>query len=224
MKKYDVIIIGAGIAGCGLAYNLKKFGYEGSVLIIDKENIGRHANNYKNTFEEVIKEYNLPYYHKFKGIKLGLYDKVYFSLNINFYFIDYKEVCCNLCKNSNAEFKKETALNLKDNILITNNSIYKYHYLIDCSGSNSFIKKLFNKTLPFRYWIGNIRILKNKINLDKKYFYHMFSNENFFEDFYPLLQTLPTPYKQDHLQLVRRKYLFVMLHFYRNELQTDDTT
>lgn len=186
MEKYDVIIIGAGIAGCGLAYNLKKFGYKGSVLIIDKKEIGGYVNNYRNTFEEVIKEYDLPYYHKFKGIKMGAYDKVYFSLDIDFYFIDYKRACSKLYKHSDAEFKKETALNLKDNILTTNDFTYKYDYLIDCSGSNLFIKKLFNKTLPFRYWIGNVKILDNKVKLSTKYFYYFFSNENFFEDFYPL--------------------------------------
>jgi flavin-dependent dehydrogenase len=40
MEHYDVIIVGAGIAGSGLAYNLNREGYKGSVLVIDKDGAG----------------------------------------------------------------------------------------------------------------------------------------------------------------------------------------
>lgn len=185
MEKYDVIIIGAGIAGCGLAYNLKKIGYKGSVLIIEKNCSGSNR-GYRNTFKEIIKEYNLPFYHKFKGIKFGIDNKVFFTLDVDFYFIDYHKGCKSLYENSDAIFKKEAGLKLSGNQIVTSKNIYEFKYLIDCSGSNSFIKKLFNKTLSLRYWIGNVKILNNKVKLSNNYFYHMFSNKNFLEDFYPL--------------------------------------
>jgi flavin-dependent dehydrogenase len=40
MKKYNVVIIGAGPAGSFLAYKLGKHGY--SVLILEKENFPRY--------------------------------------------------------------------------------------------------------------------------------------------------------------------------------------
>ena len=114
MEKYDVIIVGAGIAGCGLAYNLKRFNYGGKVLLIDKDEPGANAAyGYRNTTEEIVKEYDLPYEHVYKGMKVGVADKTYFTLQKKFYFIDYKKTCKNFIKNSQTEFRKEKAINLK---------------------------------------------------------------------------------------------------------------
>jgi flavin-dependent dehydrogenase len=186
MEYYDIVIIGAGIAGCGLAYNLNKECPEKKVLIIDKEEVGTNAAyGYRNTTEDVIKEYNLPYEHIYKGIKIGIKDKTIFTLNRKFYFIDYKKACKYLLKNSNVKFKKETAIKLGKNILLTNQNKYYFKILVDCSGNNFFARKQKNKKDSFRFWMGKTRILKNKLK-DTDYFYFQFNNSGYFEDLYPM--------------------------------------
>jgi len=186
MEKYDIIIVGAGIAGCGLAYNLKRSGYKGSVLIIDKEGIGNNDGyGSRITYKEIVKEYNLSFEHIYKGIKIGTTDKTHFILKKKFYFIDYKKSCKKLLNNSNSEFQQEEAVKLNDKILKTNKEEYNFKILIDCSGPHFFAKKLYKQKIPFRYWVGKTRILKNKLK-DKNYFYYQFSNSGYFEDLYPL--------------------------------------
>ncbi len=186
MQNYDLIIVGAGIAGCGLAYNLKRMGYKGSVLIIDKEEVGANAGyGYRNTSENIVKEYNLPYEHIYKGVKVGLFDKTYFTLNRKFYFIDYKKACKHLLKNSYAEFKKEKAIKQNKNILETDKNKYGFKVLADCSGHYFFAKRLHNQQLPFRYWVGKTKVLKNRLK-DTNHHYSQFNDSGYFEDIYPL--------------------------------------
>lgn len=198
MEHYDTIIVGAGIAGAGLAYNLKRDGYKGSVLVIDKEGAGGNAAyGYKNTFKEVIDEYNLSYYHKYKGMRLGaLNDNLnhngekYISLDKDFYLLDYKETCEKLLGRSETEIRKEVALGIKDKILFTNYSKYKYDHIVDCSGPNFFLKKILRLPLPMRYWVGKVmqidkQYLKEKIDY-QNYFYYIVDEKDYLEDFYPL--------------------------------------
>lgn len=184
MEYYDVIIVGAGIAGCGLAYNLKRIGYKGTVLVIDKEGVGANASFiYRNTFKETIKEYHIPYEHKFNGIRIGEYERP-IQLDINLFSVIYPKVCKHLLENSGAVFKKDQAINIKSDIIYTAKSIYKFKYLIDCSGSSFFLRKKYNLPLPLHYWIGKVRILKNKIKNMDNYFYYLYDKENYMEDFY----------------------------------------
>ncbi len=186
MENYDVIIVGAGIAGCGLAYNLSKECPEKKVLIIDKKEPGANAAyGYRNTTEEIVKKYNLPYEHIYKGVKVGTADKTHFILNKKYYFIDYKKSCKKLLKNSNSEFQQEEAVKLNGKILKTNKGEYNFKILVDCSGHNFFAKRLRKQKIPFGYFIGKTRILKNKLkNVD--YFYYQFDDSWYIEDFYPL--------------------------------------
>jgi len=186
MEKYDIIIVGGGVAGSSLAYNLSQECQNKHVLLIDKNEPGANAAyGYRNTTEEVIRKYKLPYEYKFKGIKVGAGDKVYLTLNKKFFFLDYKKICQNFIDKSKVEFRKETATELNKNLLKTDKKEYFFKTLIDCSGHNFFVRKLFKQKLPFRYWVGNTKILKNKLKLDN-YFYYQFSDSNYFEDFYPL--------------------------------------
>ncbi len=186
MEYYDVIIIGAGIAGCGLAYNLKRIGYMGSVLVIDKDGIGSNEGyRYKIAMEEDILEYNLPYVKKFKGLKIGPHESVHATIERPDYFVDYKETCECLFNNSEAIFLKTEAKSMNKNRLIVDNTSLKFKYLIDCSGVSFFLRKFQKKVLPNVYWIGFIKILKGKFkNLDKDYYYYMFGSKGTFEDFY----------------------------------------
>ncbi len=184
MEHYDVIIVGGGIAGTGFACNLKRHGYKGRILLLDKNDLGANsAYGHRTVFKELIDEYNLPYFHKFKGVKIGGYDKVYFNIDEDFYFIDYKECCNFLFKYSDAYFVREEANLVKKNVLYTNKSRYGFDYLIDCTGSSFFIRKQLNKQVSFRYWIGNLKLLDNEEKIKEDYFYYMFSNNGFLEEF-----------------------------------------
>lgn len=186
MKNYDAIIIGSGIAGTSLAYNIGQTCPNLKTLIIDKRNPGSNENyGNRNVPEKVAKEYNLPYDHIYQGIKVGTEDKVNFKLKKKHRFINYKRTCQQFLKKSNLEYKNEEAENIQGNFLTTHNNLYKFKILIDCSGKSFFAKKILNHPLPERYWIGRTRIIKETLK-DKKYFYHQFGNTEYFEDVNPL--------------------------------------
>ncbi len=149
MEYYDVIIVGAGIAGCGLAYNLKRIGYKGSVLVIDKKGVGANVGyGYRNTFKEIIDEYGLLYEHKYEGLKYCMDDKEYMTIDAPFYFVNYQKICKTLIMRSFINFKKEEAIYIKDNNLKTKKSDYKFRYLVDCSGNNFFLKNILKQNKP----------------------------------------------------------------------------
>jgi len=186
MENYDVIIVGGGIAGTGLAYNLSQECPNKSVLVIDKKELGANAGyGYRNTTKEIVKKYGLKYIHIFDGIKVGTYDRVYVTVNEKFYFLNYKKICKNFMNKSKQNFKKETAIDINNKVLITNKGKYSFNYLVDASGHDFFTKKKLNKPIPFRYWIGRTKVLKNRVKL-KNYFYHQFSDYEYLEDLYPL--------------------------------------
>jgi hypothetical protein len=169
-----------------LAYNLKKIGYTGSILIIDKNGIGANANyGYRNVSEKIVKKFDLPYVHIYDGIKVGTYDKTYLTADQKFYFIDYEKACGSLLDRVHQEVRLESAIRLKGNILITNKNRYSFKYLVDASGHNFFVRKLLNKPLPSRYWIGRTKVLNNKIEIDN-YSYYQFCDTEYFEDIYSL--------------------------------------
>ena len=191
MKYYDVIIVGAGIAGCGLAYNLKRFGYKGSVLVIDKNGVGSgRGYGYRITFEDMIEKYNLPYFHVYDCVNVGAYSESYFRIKYPIYFVDYTEICETLIDKSSVVVSKETALILSKNKLKTDKDIYCFKYLVDCSGSNSFVGNIIKKQRPIIYWINKSRILKNTLGIKDESFYYMFSNTGYFEEMYPLGEKL----------------------------------
>lgn len=186
MKYYDVIILGAGIAGCGLAYNLRKFGYSGSVLIIDdgkKNNLGY---GHRIVSYEDVKEYNLPFSKKFKRLDVGMYNKVYFSIDYDFYFVNYAQACEHLREKSGYHLIEEKAKNVENNILITENNEYGLKYLIDCTGSSFFLRKKFGLPIPDIYWIVKTRKIQAKPTMDYDSFSFFFSNGDYFEDVYPM--------------------------------------
>ena len=192
MEYYDVIIIGAGIAGCGLAYNLKRIGYKGSVLVIDKEGIGANAaNGYRNTFKEIIEEYNLPYAHKFKGLKLGNHEETLATIHHDFYFVNYEKICEHLLINSNQIFRKEAALDICKNTIRTNKNIYKFKYIIDASGASFFLRRILRLQMPFKYFIGKLKTfqMENKPH-NTEYFSYKGDPKGYIEDFHMIKNEL----------------------------------
>jgi len=188
MEKPDTLIIGAGIAGCGLAYNLKRAGYCGEVRIIDLQPIGALRDyGYRNTFREVIEEYRLPYDFVYKTMKFGDYHEIYFDLKERFYFVNYPKACTRLFRQSDAVFSRETALSydIAKGVIKTDKTEYRPDFIIDASGNSSFLKTMLGQTLPKKYWYGVTRIFNNRIK-DKDSFYYLFNENGYMEDVYPL--------------------------------------
>lgn len=187
MEKYDVIIVGGGLAGTSLSSILHEVCPEKNILLIDKNKVGSNSGyGYRNVFRETIEKYNLPYVHKFKGVKFGTLDQIYVILEEESFFVEYEEICNDLLKRSeNVIFKKEEALNVQTKVLKTNQNEYKFKYLIDCTGASFFLRKILNKPIPFRYWLGCVKILENKVD-DTDYFYFLVDETGFMEDLYPL--------------------------------------
>ncbi|MDH3352918.1 MAG: FAD-dependent oxidoreductase [Nanoarchaeota archaeon] len=186
MEYYDVIIIGAGIAGCSLAYNLKRIGYKGKVLVIDKKEIGANAGyGYRVMLKKDIEEYGIPHVKKFKGIKIGSYKNISATIDKEDYFVIYQEVCKHLLNNSDALFNDTEASLINKDILLTNDKNFKFKYIIDCSGASFFSRKLRKEPLPIRSWVGLARIVEGDIkNIDRDYYYYIFGDGCSFEDFY----------------------------------------
>ena len=186
MERYDVIIVGAGIAGTSLAYNLSQECPEKRVLLIDKKSPGANAAyGYRSTTEDTVKKYKLPYEHIYKGINVGMGDEVAFVLKKNYYLLNYRIICKNFLKKSQVEFRNEEAIKQEGNFLETNKNRYSFQILVDCSGHNFFVKKIHKHKIPFRYFIGKTRVLKNKLK-NKNFIYYQFSDSNYVGEIYPL--------------------------------------
>ena len=178
MESYDVIIVGAGIAGTGLAYNLKRFGYKGKILVLDGRNPGNNSGaGHRNTFMDIVDDYELPYLKKLKGFKIGFERDVLMTIDFDLYSVDYSDVCSYLLKKSGVEFRQERAFDVKDSFLFTRKNNYKFKYLIDCSGPNLFLRKIFKLPMPFRFWIANARFLDIKMDLDPNYAYYAWGDD-----------------------------------------------
>ncbi|MCH7850102.1 MAG: FAD-dependent oxidoreductase [Nanoarchaeota archaeon] len=179
MEYYDVIIIGGGIAGCGLAYNLKRIGYTGSVLMIEKNEIGFNEKYGTRTmFEEIINEYNFKPLKTFKGIKIGFDDEPFITIKTPVYLVEYKRACEQLFKKSNANYKMECVVDVKGDIIVTENNSYHSKYIIDCSGTSFFLRKKLKLALPFRYWVGDVSILRNNINIESDHIYYNYGDKH----------------------------------------------
>ena len=186
MEHYDVIIIGAGIAGCGLAYNLHRFCPEKKVLVIDGSKLNENTqHHYKILFKENKEEYNLPFIKRLKGIKNGSGNNIVATFeDDSLYIVDYKDICKSLLKRSKADVVDEQAIDVNYTTLTTNQNKYTFKYLVDCSGNSFFIRKKFHLPLPFRYYIGKTKVFKGKNELNKNYYYNFFTGNNFFEEIF----------------------------------------
>ncbi len=186
MEQFDIIIIGAGIAGCGLACNLRRAGYSGSVLIIDKNEVGFNSKERIIAADkfDAVTEYGFPVKHVFKGFRIGSINNVIATIPGKVYVTDYKAITGKLLEESQYPFRKEQAVHLeKKNVLITDKARYHYRFLADCSGVNSFVRTLYGFPKPFRYWIAVRKKLKKWPPFyDKNYYYNLMDSRNRYLD------------------------------------------
>src|SRR3989338_5535365 len=194
MESYDVVIVGAGIAGTGLAYNLKQICPEIKVLVIEQYGVGSHAGyGYRNTYGNVIEGYNLPYVKKFKGLIIQAKNhlkeesiKLEIKLDVPFYLVNYKEICKSLFERSGVKYSNDTCIKtLGKNKVLTKKGIYLFKFLVDCSGSNFFIRREKRLKMPYCYWVCK-KIEKFPTVESGDYFTYIVTSDGGIKEQYPL--------------------------------------
>lgn len=192
MKHYDIIIIGSGIAGSGTAFNLSRYCPEKKVLVIDRNDPGNNAgHDIRTTFEKTVKEYDIPYVHKYKGVKSGVGTETFFHIDYPHYSVPYQRMCKTLLDRSGADFLRANARDVDGNTLVTNKGTFGFTNLIDCSGIHYFLRRKFRLKLPFKYWIGNVGVYKNTKNIPTDYLHYQFTDwAGFVEEINPYSDTV----------------------------------
>ena len=153
-KQYDVIIIGAGLAGCVLGFLLKK--QKKKVLIIEQQNSKRKLKlcgglltqkSYdilKEIYNDEIKKLDIIAYKK--AYIINKTEKIKFD-NINLYTIYRKELddfVLNEYLKIDGEIVDNTTytnLDLEKQKIIINNSTYKFEYLVGADGVFSQVRR-----------------------------------------------------------------------------------
>lgn len=160
MKKYDVIIIGAGLSGCVLGYLLRK--QNKKVLIIEKQNLTKKNKLCGGVLTE--KAYELLkkiYRDNINSLKFNIFDKVTIINknkntiinDIKLYTISRKELdefVLQEYKKMNGEILENSVfsnLNINKKNLKVGNITYHYEYLIAADGVLSKVRtELTNQT------------------------------------------------------------------------------
>lgn len=184
MEKYDVVIIGAGIAGSGLVYHLKKSNL--NILLIDKNLNKERKFNYRLIFEECLQEYNFPFLEVYDGVNFGTHKEIYLTVKNKMYIVDYDKVCIHLRRNIKITEREEIAIDIKKKLLITNKGNYEFQFLIDCSGYDSFLRKKLLLPMPQIYMYGKRRVFRNKYDAKDNLVYFLSQKDGYVEEFYVL--------------------------------------
>lgn len=158
MKKYDVIVVGAGPAGFAASKILKDNNI--NFCIIDKNKFPREklcGGGLTNKSLNLLNSLNIS----LDNIKTKTCNSIYFvSKNINknmildnkIIMIDRKEFDYNNIKliTNNNFYENEKIVNINNNILTTNKDEYEFKYIIFADGVNGYSKKLIaNRKIGF---------------------------------------------------------------------------
>lgn len=149
MKKYDVIIVGAGPAGVGAAKILEKSDLE--FCIIDKCKFPRHklcgggltfkSQNALKKLGLSIDEIDTIESAKTRIVAKGISKEV--ELNKSIIMVDRNEFDYNNLKQVKCDvFEDENIANIEGNILTTNKNLYEFKYIIFADGLNGYSRKL----------------------------------------------------------------------------------
>lgn len=206
---FDVIIVGAGVAGCTLANNLSK---ELKILLIDQKVFPRHKACSGILVKESIDFLKGEDLEKILVTNTLIYIEYFDSdnnkskiikknfLNSNRFLLD-KYLHEKIVQKENIYFLENTRLieckNTKDNkhlvILIESNGIIKpiiTTHLVGCDGASSTVRKNILKK-DIRFYIGMQELLKTNKQFDHAYF--IFDNQ--ITDFYSWIIPKP-PYTE----------------------------
>lgn len=148
MEEFDVIIVGASFAGLAVASKL-----QGNTLIIDRKEIGTNVTSACGTIVKFLESIGCEssILQTFGTAALHTENKEHhLPLADEFCTIDYWKFCNEYFKQSNAEFRKENVIGMKNGLIKTDKSIYKAKFYADCSGwsavlANSIVKDFVDK-------------------------------------------------------------------------------
>lgn len=158
---FDVLVLGGGIAASGLVFNLRRAGFEGTVAVLEKDVPGgAKAYGFRNTFQSVIEEYQIPYRKVFRGLRDGITtgnsDIQWKDIDIPCYFFEYGEACEALLSGTGAVFHKGTAvsLDMESKRLGHSGGEIGFGILVDCSGPMAWSRAPLGLPKVSRYYIG----------------------------------------------------------------------
>ena len=174
MKKYDVIIVGAGPAGVSAAKVLKDKNI--NFCIIDKNKFPREklcGGGLTNKSINLLKKLNfnmdninkidvseVDFYAKNIKRNMKLYNEIIMIDRVEFDYNNLKQVI-----NDNL-YENESITSIEDNILITNKGKYEFKYIIFADGLNGYSRKLI-KNRRFGFCLEyNSNVKTNKTVLD----------------------------------------------------------
>lgn len=154
-------------------------------MLLDKLSLAANkAHNTKTVFRKLLDEYGIEAYHEYKGIVFAGYNDR-FTIKHPAYSVKYDAMCNHLLSGSNAVFRQEKAIDVHDDILITDKSRYRFRYLVDCTGRSFFLRKKFKLPVSTRFWLANLSILKNNTDIGTDYLYWLTDEKGYFEEFCP---------------------------------------
>lgn len=181
--EYDIVIIGAGIAGSGLAFNLSQLGYKGKVIVIDK---GLRGNDYgyRYTSKRVISEYGFGVDINYTSYSLGANGVEVGKIRSNVLSFDYKKECEKLLDKSDASLLEDEVVDLGKNYILTRSKLkIKFKYLVDATGINHFAKRKLKHKIPRSFFRGITYELKGR-RRQKGDFLTMFYENGSLEELY----------------------------------------
>lgn len=158
--KTDVLILGGGIAGAALSFNLRRKGYAGKILIMERERAGSNIGyGYRNTFREVIESYDLPFVRVYSGLRDGVISKgglFWCDVDAPLYFYDYSAACESLLARSDVELHVDTAVDIdeKASILQGSKGPVEYRVMVDCTGYRAWSRARLGLPIPEKYYVG----------------------------------------------------------------------
>ena len=175
MKKYDFIIIGAGLSGCVLGYLLRK--QNKKVLIVEHKKIKNKSklcgglltqksyNLLNDIYDNDIKELDFISHHKSYIVNNN--KKIEFDISLyTIYRKELDDFVLDKYLKLDGEILENTSfsdINISKKEILINNNIYNFEYLIGADGVLSSVrKKITKKNQEMNF------ALENNFNIDKK--------------------------------------------------------
>jgi len=197
-----ILILGGGIAGAGLARNLRRLGYRGRTTLLDRESPGSaRAYGYRNTFREVIEEYSIPFVKTFRGLRDGVTDGAalhWCDIDVPCYFFDYAEACKALLSDADAVVLhgEPIDLDIGKRILKHSGGEIAFDFLVDCTGHRAWTRSRLNLPLAGKFYVGKTGVMplppvarRPGFFVEDRFIYYTEDN-GYMEDVYAIGDTL----------------------------------